>query len=59
MHRVVAQKWEIIADTGDINNLQIQHKGFQISEDSRDVFLKGSICTEGCASFALAWGDAI
>jgi hypothetical protein len=55
----VAQKWEIIADTGDINNLQIQHKGFQISEDSRDVFLKGSICTEGCASFALAWGDAI
>jgi hypothetical protein len=35
MHRVVAQKWEIIADTGDINNLQIQHKGFQISEDSR------------------------
>jgi hypothetical protein len=59
MHRVVAQKSAIIADTGDIDHLQIQHIGFQIFEDSRNAFLKGSICTEGCASFALAWGDAI
>jgi len=35
MHHVVARKWEIMAETGDINHLQIQHKGFQISEDSR------------------------
>jgi hypothetical protein len=55
----VAQKWGIIAETGEINNLRIQYQGFQISEDSREIPRKDSICTEGCASFALAWRDAI
>jgi len=27
-HAHIAQKWGIVAETGEINNLQIQHKGF-------------------------------